>query len=135
MFYGFNFGNFPAYSRLFSQPVMQRAQDAYTQGMSQYNAPQRTEPQRQEQPVAQASNAFFQNLISGQGQSLGNKTGIAYKDGKYNLSYVDPSIKRFRSIQVDEQGNPVGLNMQDMNDDQINALMRLRLAQSMGVSQ
>lgn len=35
-FYGFNFQNNPQFSRLFGQNVMQKAQDAYGQGMAQF---------------------------------------------------------------------------------------------------
>jgi hypothetical protein len=35
-FYGFNFQNNPNFSRLFGQGIMNRAQDAYGQGMQQF---------------------------------------------------------------------------------------------------
>lgn len=52
-FYGFDWQNAPQYSRLFSQPVQQRAQSAFGQGMSQFR---QSDPQQLEKiKAAQAA--------------------------------------------------------------------------------
>ncbi len=64
-FYGFDWQNMPSYSRLFSQPVVNRAQSAFGQGMGQFRQydPSQLEQLRAQrqaalaarQPVAQPS--------------------------------------------------------------------------------
>lgn len=58
-FYGFNWQDIPAYSRLFSPSVVNRAQSAYGQGMKQFTPydPQQLEQMKaaKEQQAAQAS--------------------------------------------------------------------------------
>jgi len=53
-FYGFDWQNMPSYSRLFSQPVVNRAQSAFTQGMGQFRQydPSQLEALRQQRLAA-----------------------------------------------------------------------------------
>ena len=53
-FYGFDWQNMPSYSRLFSQPVVNRAQSAFTQGMGQFRQydPSQLEQMRQQRLAA-----------------------------------------------------------------------------------
>lgn len=57
-FYGFNWQQAPQYSRLFNPQVMQQAQSAYNQGMSQFRP---SDPQQLEKiKAAQAAKAAVQ---------------------------------------------------------------------------
>lgn len=127
-FYGFDFGGYPSTSRLFNPQVMNRAQQAYNTGMSQFQqfdpnqiaqTPQPVEPQ---QPTLDS--LFRDNRHLGLG---GNARAIKRDDG-YMLSTIGGGGGQKitgRQLRIDDRGNLLDTSIDKLGDAEFNAYNRL----------
>lgn len=91
-FYGFDWQNMPSYSRLFSQPVVNRAQSAFTQGMGQFK---QFDPAQLEQLKAQrAAMAAQQAKPTTQSKMYVGPDGRVYSMGE-GVSGINSFIQSY----------------------------------------